>query len=144
MAGPDDFDFWLGSWVASWGEEGATGRNVIAKSFEGRVVEERFDGRPGVEFRGMSVNVYDAPRDRWLQTWVDDEGNYFALEGAMRDGEMTLLCDRHNGEDQTLVYRMRFHDIEADAFTWSWERSTDRGGTYALAWRIAYRRADGG
>ena len=47
MAGPDDFDFWLGSWVASWGEEGATGRNVIAKSFDGRVVEERFDGRPG-------------------------------------------------------------------------------------------------
>ena len=92
----------------------------------------------------MSVSVYDAHRDRWLQTWVDDEGNYFALEGAMRDGEMTLLCDRHNGEDQTLVYRMRFHDIEADAFTWSWERSTDRGGTYALAWRIAYRRADGG
>ena len=30
VAGPDDFDFWLGSWVASWGEDGATGRNVIA------------------------------------------------------------------------------------------------------------------
>ena len=52
VAGADDFDFWLGSWVASWGEEGATGRNVIARSFDGRVVEERFDGRPGVEFRG--------------------------------------------------------------------------------------------
>jgi len=57
---------------------------------------------------------------------------------------MTLLCDRHNGEDQTLVYRMRFHDIGADGFTWSWERSTDRGETFELAWRIAYRRADGG
>lgn len=143
MAGPDDFDFWLGAWVASWGEKGATGRNVIAKSFDGRVVEERFDGRPGVEFQGMSVSVYDAHRDRWLQTWVDDEGNYFALEGAMRDGEMVLLCDRHNAQDQSVRYRMRFHDIEDDAFIWSWERCADGGETFALAWRIAYRRADG-
>ena len=65
------------------GEDGATGRNVITKSFDGRVVEERFHGRPGIELRGMSVSVYDGHRDRWFQTSVDDEGNYFALEGAM-------------------------------------------------------------
>jgi len=141
VAGHDDFDFWLGSWVASWGEDGAEGRNVITKTYDGRVVEERFDGRPGVEFQGMSVNVYDAPRERWLQTWVDDAGNYFALEGAMREGEMVLLCDRHTHEDQSVVFRMRFHDIEADSSTWSWERSTDGGETFSLAWRIAYRRA---
>ena len=57
---------------------------------------------------------------------------------------MTLLCDRHNGEDQSLRYRMRFHDIEDDSFTWSWERSTDGGETFSLAWRIAYRRAADG
>jgi hypothetical protein len=60
VAGPDDFDFWLGSWVASWGD-GAQGRNVITKTYDGKVVEERFDGRPGAEFQGMSVNVYELP-----------------------------------------------------------------------------------
>jgi hypothetical protein len=143
VGGPADFDFWLGTWEVTWGDEGARGRNVITKSFDGRVVEERFDGRPGVELQGMSVNVYDAPRDRWLQTWVDDQGNYFALEGAMRDGEMVLHCDRHSGEDQSVVYRMRFHDIEPDSFTWSWERSADGGASYDLAWRLAYRREGG-
>jgi hypothetical protein len=141
VAGPDDFDFWLGSWVAAWGEDGAHGRNVITKAYDGKVVEERFDGRPGAEFQGMSVNVYDEPRERWLQTWVGDAGNYFALEGAMRNGEMVLLCDRHTDENQSVTFRMRFHDIEADAFTWSWERSIDGGKTFDLAWRIDYRRA---
>ena len=87
----------------------------------------------------MSVNVYDAPRERWLQTWVDDAGSYFALEGAMRDGEMGLLCDRHRREPGPPL-RMRFHDIEADSFTWSWERSDDDGVSFALSWRIDYRR----
>jgi hypothetical protein len=140
VPGRGDFDFWLGSWVATWGEAGARGRNVVAKTFEGRVVEERFDGRPGVAFQGMSVSVYDEHRDRWLQTWVDDEGNYFALEGAMQDGAMVLLCDRHNAEDRNLRYRMRFSDIEQDSFRWTWERSTDGGETYVLAWQIDYRR----
>jgi hypothetical protein len=143
VAGPADFDFWLGTWDVSWGEDGATGRNVITRTFDGRVVQERFDGRPGAELQGMSVSVYDAPRDRWLQTWVDDQGNYFALEGAMRDGEMVLVCDRHSGEER-LVYRMRFHDLADDSFTWSWERSADGGETYDLAWRLAYRRAADG
>jgi hypothetical protein len=30
--------------------------------------------------------------------------------------------------------------IEADSFTCSWERSDDDGASFALSWRIDYRR----
>ena len=138
MAGAGDFDFWLGEWTVSW--DGGRGRNVITKSHGGRVVEERFDGRPGTELQGMSVNVFDPHRDRWLQTWVDDAGNYFALEGGMEHGELVLLCDRHNNEQREALYRMRFFDIQANSLAWTWEKSLDGGDSFEVLWRLDYER----
>ncbi len=141
MASAGDLDFWLGRWKVSWGEGDEYGSNVIARSHDGRVVEERFDGRPGSELVGMSVSVLDEPGDRWLQSWVDNTGNYFALEGGPADGEFVLHCDRHNAGEREAVYRMRFFDIEADSFVWTWEKSLDGGGAYDIVWRIDYERA---
>lgn len=140
MAGPEDFDFWIGNWVATWGTDGAQGRNVITKSHGGKAIEEHFDGSPGMELNGTSFSVYDQTNDRWLQTWVDDSGSYFALEGSVRFGEMVLICDRHNGPDAHVSYRMRFFDIGPDSFNWSWERTDDQGRSYKLLWQITYQR----
>jgi hypothetical protein len=142
MPSAGDFDFWLGSWDVRWGPtDRETGRNVIARAFGGRVIEERFDGRPGVDLLGMSVSVYDAHRELWRQTWVDDAGNYFALEGNLVDGAMVLHCDDHNGSEPDAVYRMRFFDIASDALTWTWERSLDGRRTFEELWQLAYTRA---
>jgi hypothetical protein len=138
----EDFDFWLGSWIVRWGEaDGETGRNVITRTFGDHVVEERFDGRPGVDLVGASVSVFDPHREVWRQTWVDDAGNYFALEGNLVDGEMVLLCEHHNAPEPDAVYRMRFFDITQDSLTWTWERSVDAGATFEELWRLAYERA---
>ena len=65
MPSPDDFDFWLGTWSVRWGTgDDETGRDVISRAFGGRVVEEQFDGRPGVDLRGMSMSVFDAASRR--------------------------------------------------------------------------------
>ena len=131
MGSPADFDFWLGTWRASWGDERAQGTNTITKEYGGKVVYERFDGRPGADFTGMSVSVYDERDDCWRQTWVDDAGNHFELKGRFENGEMTLFC----GE----TYRMRFFEIAADSFKWTWERRAGDG--WELAWAIDYARA---
>ena len=142
MPSADDFDFWLGTWNVRWGTgDDETGRNVINRAFGGRVVEERFDGRPGVDLQGMSMSVFDAHHDVWRQTWVDDSGNYFALEGGLVDGEMILMCASHNGPDRAAVYRMRFFDIAHDSLQWTWERSTDGATTFEELWRLRYERA---
>ena len=132
MGSPADFDFWLGTWRAVWGDDDAHGTNTITKEYGDRVVYERFDGRPGADFTGMSVSVYDEQADLWRQTWVDDSGNYFDLTGRFEDGEMTLHC----GD----TYRMRFFEITHASFRWTWERRAGEG--WELAWAIEYSRAD--
>lgn len=142
MPSAQDFDFWLGTWDVRWGEtEKESGRNVVTRSFGGRVVEERFDGRPGVDLLGMSVSVFDPHRELWRQTWVDDAGNYFALEGNLVDGAMQLLCEDHNASEPDAVYRMRFFDIAPDSLTWTWERSLDGRQSFEELWRLEYERA---
>ena len=126
-----EFDFWVGEWEARWGEEGR-GRNSITKELDGKVVFERFESP---QLNGISVSVQCAD-GVWRQTWVDSDGNYLDFEGGP-DGEAMELRRAANGS----VFRMRWHDVERDAFRWDWERSDDGGATWEPLWQIAYTRS---
>ena len=119
--------------------DGSMGRNRVRKILGNKVVLEEFDGRPGADLQGMSVSVFDESNDGWRQTWVDDHGGYLHLEGAFRDGEMTLFATR--GSEKL---RMRFFDIAADSFEWRWDRSLDDGASWETRWAISYERELGG
>src|SRR4051794_21470059 len=83
------FDFWLGDWDLTWGED-QRGRNVITAILDGRVIQEQFDGLAATPLRGMSVSVYDERQGRWQQTWVDNSGGYLDFTGGWADGRMVL------------------------------------------------------
>jgi hypothetical protein len=135
--GADAFDFWLGRWEASWGA-GARGTNEITKILGGRVIEERFDGRPGTDFQGMSVSVYDADDGLWLQTWVDSQGGYLRFEGTFHNGVMELRGEQ-GGEPRRMLWR----DLQPDSLTWLWQRSGDAGVSWETLWELAYSRLGG-
>jgi hypothetical protein len=127
----DDFDFWLGSWRAGW--DGGEGTNEVTRILGGRVIHERFrtDG-----FEGLSVSVHDPESDTWRQTWVDSEGNYLDFVGSrVDDGAVDLRREAADG-----LYRMLWHELEADRFSWRWERSADGGASWEPRWLIAYTR----
>jgi hypothetical protein len=128
------FDFWLGQWEGTWGEDGR-GTNRIAKTMGGCVVEEQFDGGA---FKGMSVSVYDERQGCWKQTWVDNAGSYLDFTGGMTGGRM-ILSRQAEIDGQVVQQRMVWYDIEADRFEWHWERSED-GQSWQVLWHIHYRR----
>lgn len=132
------FDFWVGEWDLTWGED-KKGTNVITSKWDGCVIEEQFDGRPGVDFLGMSISTYNPKIEKWQQTWVDSQGGYIDLVGEFKDGEMTLV-NQPADSDGTTLFRMVFYNIEEDALDWNWERSEDRGESWELRWQIHYER----
>ena len=103
------------------------------------VVVENFDGRPSLDFQGLSFSVYDRKARCWKQTWVDSEGSYLDFAGSFEDGVMEL---RRAGEydDAGAVFRLRWENIERDSFDWSWQRSEDGGESWQLFWEIEYTR----
>lgn len=132
------FDFWIGEWDLTWGEDGK-GSNTITATYNGCVINEQFDGKPGLDFTGMSVSTWDQRDQKWKQAWVDDQGGYFDLVGEFKDGEMILLHEQPQGEGQ-IWNRMHFLNIQQDSLDWHWERSEDGGETWKLNWNIHYQR----
>jgi hypothetical protein len=128
------FDFWLGDWNATSGDE-PQGVNHISKRWD-RVVVEEFKGK---NLEGNSVSVYDTNAKMWKQTWVDSQGAYLDFTGGFTDGKMTLSRS-FTKDGKTIHQRMVWYDITPDAFNWNWERSDDGGKTWAVNWNIHYTR----
>jgi hypothetical protein len=135
------FDFWLGDWDCTWQRDGLehVGTNSVYADLGGAVIVENFDGRPSLDFQGLSFSVYDRTAGCWKQTWVDSEGSYLDFTGGFENGVMEL---RRTGEADGVpaLFRMRFEHIEPNSFDWSWQRSDDGGDTWAALWEIEYRR----
>ena len=52
----NQFDFWLGNWDVTWGEDDK-GTNRIEKILDGKIIQENFTAP---DLIGMSVSAYDA------------------------------------------------------------------------------------
>jgi hypothetical protein len=132
------FDFWLGEWDCSWGDDGR-GTNSVYLDLCDAVVVESFDGRPTMEYQGMSFSVYDRGERCWKQTWVDTDANYLDFVGLFEDGEMDLRR-RAEFEGGTAIFRMRWYEIERKSLEWEYARSDDGGASWSALWEISYRR----
>jgi hypothetical protein len=129
------FDFWLGKWDVTWGEDNK-GSNHVLRIMDEKIIQENFDAP---DLKGMSVSSYDPERKLWCQTWVDNSGTYLDFTGKFEDGKMTLVRDAIvRGE--ACRQRMVWYNIEAGQFDWNWERSDDGGQTWRTLWQIKYTR----
>jgi len=134
-ASEKQFDFWLGEWAVTWGEDG-TGTNHVTRILDEKIVQENFNGG---ELHGLSFSAFDKERGLWCQTWVDNSGGYLDFTGEFSGGKMILSRDAIV-QGQACKQRMVWFDIESDKFEWNWERSDDNGATWQVKWNIHYAR----
>ena len=103
------FDFWLGEWDCTWHADGLeqVGTNSVYADLGGMVLVENFDGRPSLDYQGLSYSVYDRKAHCWKQTWVDSEGVYLDFAGRFEDGAMELrrTAEKLDGEQPTAEHR---------------------------------------
>lgn len=132
------FDFWVGEWELTWGEEDR-GANSIEKILDGCVIVENFDGTPSIPLKGMSVSSYSRQLKKWQQTWVDNKGGYLDFVGEYQ-GDRMILTREFLKDDEKVMQRMVWYNISEDALDWNWERSMDNGKTWEVLWTIHYER----
>lgn len=85
------FDFWLGHWEVRRADGQLAGHNQIQLVEQGCVLHERYQTPAG--YSGQSFTLYDASRERWHQSWVDNQGALLLLAGGLRAGQMVLEGD---------------------------------------------------
>lgn len=131
----NQFDFWLGEWNCTWGEDGKATNHVL-RMMNDKVIQENF---VAPDLIGMSVSVYDAERKLWCQTWVDNNGSYLDFTGKFENDKMILIRDAIV-KGETCKQRMVWYNIQKNEFDWNWERSDDDGATWRVVWQIKYKR----
>ena len=135
-------DFWVGEWDATWenpdGSKGEGTNSITKDEFGDCVIIERFSA-PGLQ--GLSVSTFHAPLGQWRQTWVDNQGGYFALVGgpsSEEDTEFALELTRLS--DAAPHLRMIWQDVSDDAFVWRWQGKATEAEEWQDRWVINYQR----
>ena len=131
------FDFWLGTWQVRTPDGKLQGVNKIEREYDGCVLHERY--QTGGNYRGESLNMYDAGDKRWHQTWVDNTGTLLLLEGGIRDGKMVMEGQTANADGVPTRHRISWTPNADGSVRQLWE-STDAKGQWTTAFDGLYTR----
>lgn len=134
------FDFWVGEWTVSGPDGGRVGRSRVSVVMDGCVIREEWDSG---QVRGTSLSVYDRPRERWSQTWVDNRGVQLRLEGGFDDGAMVLGGSRLGGDGTRRRFRVTWRPTGECGVRQVQRVSEDGGETWNVGFEGIYRPADG-
>ncbi|MBT8048527.1 MAG: hypothetical protein HKN57_07780 [Xanthomonadales bacterium] len=140
-AGYRQFDFWIGDWNVSSGEEPA-GTNSIQSIHNGCALKENWQGAGEGGISGSSFNIYDRAKGRWHQTWVDGSGTLLQLDGGLVDGVMVLGGARPARDGNGMVqHRISWTPNPDGTVRQLWEASKDEGGSWTVLFDGLYTRA---
>lgn len=131
------FDFWIGDWQVHAANGKLAGTNTISSAHGGCVLHERYQ-TPG-NYSGESINIYDATRKVWHQTWADSTGLLLTLEGSFRDGKMVLEGKGVDGNGKPIQHRISWSANADGSVRQHWE-STDAAGQWSTAFDGKYTR----
>lgn len=138
-------EFWEGDWNIQWDTNNgglARGKNIAGYILEGRVFQENWDGRPGMNMSGKSWFVFDARRKLWQQIWVNDQGEFSLREGRFENGELVMKAVKNEISATGVEYEVRSitRDIKDNSFTVEVQRR--RAGTeeWNTIWLFEYKR----
>jgi len=139
-------DFWVGDWDLSFdagnGQVGKASNRITRDEYGSCVVTEHFTQPNG--FKAISVSIFDQQKQAWRQTWVDNAGGVFVLEGG------PVVDQAHRFELRTveargspkLIRRMIWEDVRADTLVWRWQ-ALQPDGSWKDQWVLNYKRRPG-
>jgi hypothetical protein len=131
------FDFWIGDWDVFDIERPTVivARARVELILNSCVVHEVYEGIDG--HKGESFSIYDATRNVWHQSWVNDHGYLLTIEGRRQGHAVMLQGVDHqpNGKPRQVRGEWRSED---NGVRETAARSTDGGVTWVPWFDIVF------
>ena len=134
------FDFWEGRWVVRAANGPLAGHSTVSVMLGECVLLEHYTTPSGYE--GQSLNIFDASRGVWHQTWTDNGGLLLVLEGGYQGDTMVMQGETVGPDGAVTINRISWSRMEGspDRVRQHWESSTDGGTTWATGFDGHYVR----
>ncbi len=125
------FDFWVGEWRVQKPDGSLAGINRITLEYGGCVIHEHYTTGKG--YSGESLNIYDAARKVWHQSWVDNTGLLLTLEGRWNGKSMVLEGVAPDQKGVMTKQRITWTPNADGTVRQLWEAADGKGG-----WTVAF------
>ena len=131
------FDFWIGDWdVYDTGDAKPSMHIRVERILDGCALRESYTDVNGMI--GESLNVYDAARKTWQQTWATNRGQVLLLEGKL-EGEKMVFRATEQTASGPLLWRAAWIPQGAEVRETA-ETSSDGGKTWKPKFDIIFRK----
>ncbi|MFK2875785.1 hypothetical protein [Rhodanobacter hydrolyticus] len=133
-------DFWLGNWDVGAAGSSPASRSRVSLTLDQCMVIESWDGGRG--HRGENMFAYSADDKSWHGLFVDNEGRVHVFtDGKASPGEAEFTGPSTGADGTMVLNRVRIVRISANKVEQTWEKSTDHGSTWSMAFLGEYSRA---
>lgn len=133
------FDFWIGEWDVKTATGQLAGTNTIQLILDDCVLLENWTSVIGGT--GKSMNVYNAAKGKWQQTWIDSRGGVIEfVNGEYKDGAMRFIAETRGRDGSAVMRRLTFYNLGPDRVRQFSEMSTDGGKSWAPEYDFYYHR----
>lgn len=132
-------DFWLGNWSVGAAGSSPSARSKVYLALDQCMVIESWDGGRG--HRGENMFAYSVDDKSWRGLFVDNEGRVHVFsDGKVSPGEAEFTGPSTGSDGATVLNRVKIVRVSADKVEQTWEKSTDHGATWSMAFRGEYSR----
>lgn len=132
------FDFLIGSWEIRDAGGALVGTDVVTGEMNGCVIRESYRSVGGTV--AESLSVYDPDRGAWLQTWVDNQGRTFQLQGNFADELGMQLTQDHGGRGD----RFTWTPVGSDTIHQKWDEVSAPGEPWKTRFEAGWARIPSG
>ncbi len=133
------FDFWIGEWNVETAQGQPAGTSSIQLILGSCVIFENWTS-VGSGYAGKSLNIYNVPRKKWQQYWVDSTGAATFFEGGWEGSYLRLTGENAPRTGPTALNRMTFTPLAPDKVRQHGEASDDGGQTWTTRYDLIYNR----
>ncbi len=132
-------DYWLGQWIVAPPGSAGTGHSTVTLSLDKCLMTERWRSDAS-DHNGENALAYSAEDDAWHGLFVDNHGRVHAFTGTATTGVAELRGPSRDAQGAAVLNRLRMARVSADTVEQTWEKSIDKGATWATEYRMRYVR----
>lgn len=132
------FDFWIGEWDVQDTSGRVVGQSSIQLILGDCVIYENWTaGNHG----GKSFNAYNKDDGKWIQTWVDDQGDVTQfVNGEFKDHALRFEARKKTADGNAIDKHLTFFDLGDGRVRQFAELSTDGGKSWTTEYDFLYVR----
>jgi hypothetical protein len=132
-------DYWLGNWAMGSGADKSISK--VSLSLDKCVFVEHWENGKGHITEKMFA--YSPEDKNWYGMFADNEGRvHVFLDGKISSDVAEFHGPSRGPNGEAVLNRLKIIRVSADKLEESWEKSTDKGSTWTMAYRAEYSRVN--